>query len=351
MHNIEVRFKAAIEEMRTTGNRDAFVEIGAILKSVVNELKANGNSDDIDQLAYNFDDYLDDIEASATLEKTPERLRTLPKHLTKRTISDSIDIVETTKALQAIECDFLAIAIKEETDEAKQAELSNRHKLLASRLDSQLNAIVIDNQFAKFIQSDKKVYDSVFWNSYGPGGVKDHPSPEEHMLGLLTHCIYKMPKDIDIPAGSEIVPISITINLLAPKKAIHTDFEIVEKAIMARRDELRKNRPELFIPEGKQAYVPGTRGFETEMELMRTGLTILQKSLDSGSTMLDLFDSQPPDEVILDYYNLDEIDMVEAGNNHAKWDSDRQTAKARLQEALVHLDNVKRNCFCVEQPR
>lgn len=291
----------------------------------------------------------EELDTEDLLADYPEFMKFLSKMAdgtSKNTYSKMIEVLETTQTLQGIECEFLTIAIQEEFDNTKRMELSQRHDKLVANLSRHINPIIIDNLFAKYLQKMKQVFDLGSWNLHGPADPREPQSPLQHMLGLFMTCIDQIPKDIDIPAGSEIVPISITVNLLAPQEAIRTDLAVVEKAILARRDELKKNRPELFMPESRKAKIKKTRPPEEEIRQINECLSILQKSIAFGKTTSELLGHKPPTKVILDHYHLQESDVLVSGVEHERYEACRVRSTNNLRKALEYLDAVKNDRFC-----
>ncbi len=348
VNQLMVRLKTAIEELKTTGNSDALNEVRAFVDNAADKLKVNGNNDNINELMDRYNEKLDDIEVDVMLQRDPEMLKSISamsSSIHKKTYENLKDTLGAVKTLQTLECEFLAIAIKEELNNEKKEELSDRHEKLLFNSCVHINPIIIDNLFAKYLQKTKNVFDLNSWNLHGPADPREPQSPLQHMLGLYLTCIDQIPKDIDIPAGSEIVPISITINLLAPKEAIQTDLVIVEKAILACRNELKQTRPELFMPESKKTEVSKTRTSKIELQEMNECLSILKKSLATGKTTSELYGHQPPKEVILEHYNLPKESLVAGNKKHSEYESCRATSRKKLDKALMYFNSVKDNCF------
>ena len=361
-NKLMARLKTAIEELETTGNSDALNKMRDLINTAANKLTANGDNDELSERIDRYNERLDDLEVNAMLQRDPEMLksiRAIPTCIPSKSYEKLVDTLETTKTLQGIECEFLKIAINEELDETKKIEYSTRHDSLASNLKRHINPIIIDNLFARYLLKMKKIFDLESWNLHGPADPKEPQSPLQHMFGLFADCLKGIPRDIDIPAGAEIVPISITVNLLAPKEAIQSDLLIIEQAILTRRDELKRTRPDLFSPESRKAEVNKTRKSKTEITEITKSLTLLQKSIAAGKTTSYLANHQAPKEVILELFKKEleapttknktkegSVRKIRGGSasDNPNWSSVRGQSNSKMKKALEYLDKVKRNC-------
>lgn len=252
------------------------------------------------------------------------------------------------KMLLLLQAGFLTIAAQEEVDpEIRNNMLKSINNLIGEAKQSSC-AVIPGNIFCTQKNITCNSENSDIWKWSAPIDFREIQSPVDYICSIYLQCLSEVPKDSDIPPNSRVVPITININLLAPKDSIQRELSIVAESVYLIRDNLKKRRPELFLPENRKCEIAKTRDVKSQVAEIGECLSILKLSIATGKTTKELAGHQPPDEVILEYYKNDLTVPDQphcSGKKHQAWQTCRSKSTQKLKKALQYLDSAKKNIF------